>query len=155
MNISKEECPDCMMGRGFVVVKINEGIKERVLCCVRGHESEVMPEIDPLERRKRFRCSDADAFYIWENVEDSGVYKVGITSERVGEKRIAQCTNSNGMKANIILIASVPNAREIERKALEMGESVDYSSEIDGYTEFRRYTDQELGEVYRMAVQAA
>ena len=59
------------------------------------------------------------------------------------------------MTASVIFKLATPNAREIERKALQMGEKVDYSSEIDGYTEFRRYTDQELGEVYRMAVQAA
>ena len=94
-------------------------------------------------------------FYIWENADDQGVYKVGITSERCGRDRVAMCARKNGMTAKVILKLAVSDARELERKALEIGEAVDYPSTIDGYTEFRRYTDQELGEVYRMAIHAA
>lgn len=100
-------------------------------------------------------ASDANVFYIWENADDAGVYKVGITSKRCAEDRIVICTRKNGMTANVILKLAVSDARELERKALEIGEPADYPSTIDGYTEFRRYTDQELGEVYRMAVHAA
>jgi len=138
------------MGRGFIVCRVDNGLKRHFSMCVRGHEREVQPRII-----KRRGGTDADVFYIWENTKDKGVYKVGITSARCSDDRIEKCVSNNGMKASVILILRVSDAREIERKALQMGESVDYSSEIDGYTEFRRYTDQELGEVYRMAVQAA
>jgi len=99
-------------------------------------------------------ASDANVFYIWENTQDPGVYKVGITSERCADERIAICSRKNGMTANVILMAATPNARDIERRALELGDDPRYPDTIDGYTEFRRYSDAELGEVWRMAVGA-
>lgn len=98
--------------------------------------------------------TDANVFYIWENANDRGVYKVGITSERCAEKRIAKCAARNGTTANVILMVSTPHARDIERRALELGDDPLYFDAIDGYTEFRRYSDAELGEVWRMAVGA-
>jgi len=146
-------------GKGITAVGAYAGSQVKITHrCSEGHEWDAVPASIKAGNgcpTCATSASDANVFYIWENSEDAGVYKVGITSERIAEKRISVCTSRNSMKANIILMASVPDAREIERKALEMGEEVDYSSEIDGYTEFRRYTDQELGEVYRMAVQAA
>jgi hypothetical protein len=126
--------------------------------CPEGHQWSAIPA-----NIKRGRgcpdCSetatDANVFYIWENADDAGVYKVGITSERCADKRIGHCTRLNKMKANIILMIAVRDARDIENKALEMGESVDYPTSIDGHTEFRRYTDHELGKVYQLAVRSA
>lgn len=147
------------LGSGITVVGTYAGANTPIdHRCHEGHEWPVAPS----EIKRGGNCSkcceyasDANVFYIWASSEDAGVYKVGITSERCAEERIATCSRKHDVDANIILMASVPNAREIERKALQIGEEVDYSSKIDGYTEFRRYTDQELGEVYRMAVQAA
>ena len=99
--------------------------------------------------------TDANVFYIWENADDPGVYKVGITSERCADDRIAICTRRNKMIANIIVMATVDDARDIERRALELGDDPRYPDTVDGYTEFRRYSDAELGAVYQMAVQAA
>ena len=165
-------CPECRKGsteeytewleqdgRGFVALEPYVSRRSKISHrCAEGHEWEATSSNIKLGSgcpKCSLSATDANVFYIWENSSDAGVYKVGITSERCAEDRIAICTRKNSMEASVILIASVPNAREIEQKALEMGESADYSSEIDGYTEFRRYTDQELGEVYRMAVQAA
>lgn len=145
--MESHECPDCQMGRGFIVCRVDNGLKRHVHMCVRGHEQEVQPSV--IERRAG---TDADVFYLWQNVMNKGVYKVGITSERCSDDRIENCAYRNGMKANIIFKLATPNAREIERKALQMGEPVDYPATIDGYTEFRRYTDKELGAVYKMAV---
>jgi hypothetical protein len=100
-------------------------------------------------------ATDANVFYIWENADDPGVYKVGITSERCGDGRITQCARQNSMTANIILVAAVDDAREVERRALDLGDDPRYPADIDGYTEFRRYSDAELGAVYQMAVHAA
>ena len=58
------------------------------------------------------------------------------------------------MTANIVLMAAVDDARDIERRALGLGDDPRYPDTIDGYTEFRRYSDAELGEVWRMAVGA-
>lgn len=94
--------------------------------------------------------TDANVFYIWQN-GDSDIYKVGITSERCAEDRIAICTRNNGMTANIVLTLNAKNARDIEREALTMGTAADYPSTIDGYTEFRYFTEAQLNDVCQMA----
>ena len=146
-------------GRGYVTLEPYVNARKNILHqCAEGHQWSATPD----NIKRGTGCpdcckitSDANVFYIWENADDAGVYKVGITSERCAEKRIAECTGKNKMKANIILIAAVSDAREIESKALEIGEAVDYPSSLEGYTEFRRYTDQELGAVYQLAVRSA
>jgi hypothetical protein len=126
--------------------------------CLEGHKWSTVPS----SIKQGYGCptcsdtgTDANVFYIWENADDAGVYKVGLTSERCADKRILECSRGNKMKANIILMLAVRDARDIESKALEMGESVDYPTSIDGHTEFRRYTDHELGKVYQLAVRSA
>lgn len=146
-------------GRGFVALEPYVNNDTRILHqCPEGHQWLVVPRAikngngcpDCSEK-----SSDANVFYIWENALDAGVYKVGITSERCADKRIGGCAGKNKMKANIVLMIAVRDARDIERRALEMGESVDYPTSIDGHTEFRRYTDHELGKVYQLAVRSA
>lgn len=146
-------------GRGYVALQpyINNTTKIWHQCPA-GHQWEARP--NTIKSGKGCKdcapdTTDANVFYIWGNAADTGVYKVGITSERLAEKRIKGCARKNRMKANIILMITVRDARDIESKALEIGEAVKYPSSIDGYTEFRRYTDHELGEVYRLAVRSA
>ena len=145
-------------GRGYVALEpyVNSRTKIKHQCPVsEDHKWESLPN----NIKKGHGCphcdplgTDADVFYIWENADDQGVYKVGITSQRCNGDRLTQCANKNGMTANVILKLATPNAREIEREALKMGDAADYPSAIDGYTEFRRYTDKQLGDVHRMAV---
>jgi len=147
------------LGKGFEVVgEYLNAITKIAHRCAEEHEFEVTPK-HILEGWGCPHCekkaSDANVFYIWENADDPGVYKVGITSERCAEKRIAICTGKNKMTANIIVMAAVDDARDIERRALELGDDPHYPATLDGYTEFRRYSDAELGAVYQMAVQAA
>ena len=148
-------------GRGYVALERYVNARTRISHqCPEGEDHKWSAVPDSIKRG--IGCphcdqlgTDANVFYIWENTDDAGVYKVGITSERCTYDRVTRCARKNGMTANVILKLSVPDARELERKALEIGEAVDYPSTIDGYTEFRRYTDQELDEVYRMAIHAA
>ena len=147
------------LGKGFAVVGEYVGANTKIAHrCAEGHEWDTQPH-NVLHGTGCPTCdriaSDANVFYIWENADDPGVYKVGITSERCAEKRIAKCTRNNNMTANIVLVAAVDDARDLERRALELGDNVNYPADIDGYTEFRRYSDAELGAVYQMAVQAA
>ena len=124
--------------------------------CSNGHQWEAAPS-NILNGSGCPRCkpgSDADVFYLWVNGKDPSVYKVGITSERRDEGRITDCSRHNNMTPRIIMMLKTPNARDIERRALELGDNANYPSTIDGYTEFRRYSDAELGEVWRMAVGA-
>jgi len=147
------------LNNGITVVGKYQGAMGKIAHrCAKGHEWDMAPNCI-MKGRGCPHCdrvaSDANVFYIWENADDPGVYKVGITSERCAEKRIAICTGKNKMTANIIVMAAVDDARDIERRALELGDDPRYPDTLDGYTEFRRYSDAELGAVYQMAVQAA
>lgn len=99
--------------------------------------------------------TDADVIYIWQ-VTGTDTYKIGLTSQKMGEFRIWQCSRHNGMDANIILVASVDDAREIEQTLLALGEEVpEFGSEVDGYTEFRILSDADLCEATRLVYEAA
>jgi hypothetical protein len=146
------------LNKGLTVVGEYIGNRSKITHrCAHGHEWDTKPS-NVLGGSGCPYCAknstDANVFYLWQNADDPGVYKVGITSKRCANERIALCASRNGMTANIILMASVQDARDTERRALEIGDSVNYPDTIDGYTEFRRYSDEELGQVWRMAVAA-
>ena len=147
-----------MIGSNITPVQRYDGSHKKILHqCKKGHQW-LTPPTHVLRGIGCPRCdriaSDANVFYIWENIQDPGVYKVGITSERLAENRIAKIAREPTISPSIILMASTPHARDIERRALELGDDPRYPDTIDGYTEFRRYSDAELGEVWRMAVSA-
>jgi predicted nucleic acid-binding Zn-ribbon protein len=125
--------------------------------CAKGHEWGATPTCI-LRGTGCPKCSetasDANVFYLWANDDDPGVFKIGITSERRDADRIIECTRKTNLTPRIIMMLKTPNARDIERRALELGDDPRYPDTIDGYTEFRRYSDAELGEVWRMAVGA-
>ena len=102
------------------------------------------------------KCStDNDVVYMWENTADPGVFKIGITSDSMGGTRIRQCCSHNAMESRIIFMLKVPDAKEVERRLLQLGVSPKYSTDIDGYTEFRILTDQELGQAVKIAYDMA
>lgn len=103
--------------------------------------------------------TDANVVYIWQNMDDErGSYKVGITSNRIAEERIAICSRKNSMNHSVILMLKCDNARDAERELLDMGRGAGYPSAVDGYTEFRILNDAELGEAvtacYRISLAA-
>jgi len=95
-----------------------------------------------------------DVVYIWRNA-GSDLHKVGVTSARIGEGRIAICRRHNGMDPRIVLMLKVADARAVESKLLELGTDPELDSSIDGYTEFRRLTDAQLGQAVSIAYEAA
>jgi hypothetical protein len=147
------------LNNGITVVGKYQGAMKKITHrCDDGHEFEATPNY----MMKGARCPicrntnpHRDVFYIWENADDPGVYKIGVTSKHRGNARIAEVSRNNGMTANIVLVAAVDDARDIEHFAKQLGDNANYPADIDGYTEFRRYSDAELGAVYQMAVQAA
>lgn len=98
--------------------------------------------------------TDADVIYIWQ-ITGTNTYKIGLTSQKMGEFRIWQCSRHNGMDANIILLAGVDDARDIEQALLTLGEATDFGPEVDGYTEFRVLSDADLLEATRLIYDAA
>lgn len=98
--------------------------------------------------------TDNDVVYIWRDA-GSDLHKVGVTSERIGEDRINICRRNNGMDPRIILMLKVEDARAVESQLLNLGTDPELDSSIDGYTEFRKLTDAELGQAVSIAYEAA
>ena len=92
--------------------------------------------------------SDNNVIYIWEAIDEffngEQVYKIGVTSARLGEARIHQCAKASGKDANILILENVNGkATEIETEILKLGEDPKYI-ECDGYTEFRALNNDDL-----------
>ena len=98
--------------------------------------------------------TDNDVVYIWRDA-GSDLHKVGVTSARVGEGRVGICSRKNDMDPRIVFMLKVPDARAVESQLLELGTDPELDSSIDGYTEFRRLTDAELGQAVSIAYEAA
>ena len=101
-----------------------------------------------------FTATDNDVVYIWRDA-GTDLHKVGVTSARIGEQRIRLCKSHNDMDPQIVFMLKVPDARAVELRLLELGTDPELDSSIDGYTEFRRLTDAELGQAVSIAYEAA
>ena len=104
--------------------------------------------IEEISQHMERPLSDRDTVYIWRAVSEryngNPVYKIGITSARLGKQRITEVTRASGSKAELIVMAEIPGqAVEIEAKLLSMGGSPGYTG-FCGATEFRALSDNEL-----------
>jgi hypothetical protein len=98
--------------------------------------------------------SDNDAIYIWRanGIQHHGrnVYKIGVTSARLGDQRIVKVAKSSGFSPKVLRLAKVTEkARFIESKLLEMGQAPGFTG-FDGCTEFRALTDDEVDFIVEM-----
>lgn len=92
--------------------------------------------------------SDNDAVYIWkaerEFYNGESVYKIGMTSARLGMRRIEQVAKETGFTATTVALIKVNGrATTVERKLLELGQDPKYLK-FNGSTEFRAMSDAEL-----------
>ena len=92
--------------------------------------------------------SDNDVIYVWRanGVQHYGlnVYKIGITSARLGDIRIADVANASGFLPTIVRLRKVTEkATWIEKRLLEIGQHPGFTG-FDGCTEFRALTDIEV-----------
>jgi hypothetical protein len=92
--------------------------------------------------------SDNDAIYIWREVgaffNGNPVYKIGVTSVRLGTARIESVAHESGFEYDLICCESVQGrADELEKKLLILGESPGYTG-FNGATEFRALSDSAL-----------
>lgn len=94
------------------------------------------------------RATDNDTIYIWRAIgvhyNGNQVYKMGITSLRLGNKRIDLVARKAGMTCEIILCQKVfGKATQLEKKLLCLGENPKLNK-FDGSTEFRALDDIQL-----------
>jgi hypothetical protein len=98
--------------------------------------------------------TDNDVVYIWRDA-GTDLHKIGVTSEKVGEGRIGKCSSGADMDPRIVLMLKVDDARAVEAELLKLGTDPELDSSIDGYTEFRVLTNEELGKAVSTAYQYA
>lgn len=103
-------------------------------------------------------ASENNVVYIWEHLDadaEGRVYKIGVTSERRGEARIRDCARHNNMQAGIVMMLSCDDAKRVEKKLLKLGRDAGYADELDGSTEYRILSDEELGKAVKAAYKMA
>ena len=103
--------------------------------------------------------SDNDAVYIWKALgwtyNGEQVYKVGVTSARLNDRRINAVANSADVEAEIVMLAKVNGkATDLESALLSIGHDPKYV-DFDGCTEFRAMSDEQLKQALALIAQAA
>ena len=97
--------------------------------------------------------SDNNCIYIWRSQIPS-VYKIGVTSQRLGTERIDRCTKNSSMRClEIVLLESVDNALSVERQLLDLGAPFTGATG-DGRTEFRVLSEFDLQTARELALAA-
>ena len=91
--------------------------------------------------------SDNDTIYLWRAIgqyfNSEPIYKIGMTSKRLGTQRIKEVAKEQGFKYGIIAIMETAGkATKIEKKLLGLGETPRLTG--NGSTEFRSLNNQEL-----------
>lgn len=110
----------------------------------------LMLELFPI----RFQCADEDAFYMKmadEQFNGLPVYKVGITSARLGMARIKAQNRRSRMKHQVVIPPTrmIGCARDVELFALSLGVNPKYLP-FDGSTEYRAFTEDEVKQITDM-----
>ena len=105
---------------------------------------EVCAHMEPAER-----ATDDDTIYIWrligQHISGRRLYKIGLTSAKLGLTRIHKCAVKNGYKYKVIALEQINgSARDVERQLLALGQPTPGLQGRDGYTEFRALTQLEL-----------
>lgn len=86
---------------------------------------------------------DNDCLYIWK-VKGLPVYKIGITSNRLGDRRIKYVCRKGGLECEWHSVFRTENARQIESKLLGVGRPFEFEEKFSGSTEFRNMSNEEL-----------
>lgn len=99
--------------------------------------------------------SDNDAVYFYEfEYARTTLYKIGLTSVRLGDERIKYVMGKAGCQPSNIFIWQVDNAREIEQKMLAAGTQQEFYHG-EGSTEMRILTPEQVRQVLRIAQNAS
>jgi hypothetical protein len=97
--------------------------------------------------KRGYTATDNDAVYIWKAIGEyfngKPVYKIGITSHRLNDRRISQGAAAMGLEYELLILEKVKGkASYIECKLLSMGDDPKYIG--SGATEFRALDSNEL-----------
>lgn len=98
------------------------------------------------------KINTRDCVYMWAVVGETDLYKVGITSDAMGQHRIHQVAKEAKMKPDLIFLKKVgyENAKVIEKKMKRMGTPYKFSNKFYGHSEFRYLTPSEVRDCVNM-----
>jgi hypothetical protein len=110
---------------------------------LRKHHLELIYLVLPVSKSYKSR----DVVYVWCADENEGIYKVGITSTDAYVDRIASVKLRSGFMEGKVIVKTVVrkgDAIDAERLLKKLGKRVKFEKKFDGYTEFRRWTSDDL-----------
>lgn len=109
-----------------------------------GHYTEITSHMIPGNK------SDNDAIYIWKVVGLEDVYKIGVTSKRLGTERIEHVAQKAGLDYDIITLMHIDSASDLETLLLSKTTKYVFDYKFDGSTEFRVINKEELHLILQM-----
>lgn len=150
--LTKEVVNERLADRGIELVgAFNTSQTKATFRCSEGHEWKADPSNVMYNGTGCPVCwdggTDNDIIYIWKMVgkqyKGMPVYKIGITSARLGDRRIKQVAKEHEVGYEVVVMAEtkVP-AMDIEAALKKLGENPGYVG--DGATEIRAMSDEDL-----------
>lgn len=146
-----KEAPD------YVTLEAYKGMNTKILfkhlTC--NYEWKTAPSNFINNRSRCPRCmkgSDNDVVYLWQ-VDNTTTYKIGITSKRLGLKRIKQVAFAMNVKHTLLMYVETVKALEIENKILNMYVNCPLNIEAtheSGRSEFRILTLDEVTQIIKL-----
>ena len=85
---------------------------------------------------------------------EGDIFKVGITSENLGDKRIFDVANDVGFIPEIVMLENVGTvrAKAIESQILKLGEPVSFRRNFLGSSEFRHFSSSDLNKAIEIII---
>ncbi|MEY3359581.1 MAG: hypothetical protein RI923_841 [Pseudomonadota bacterium] len=128
--------------------------KVRIVCSMHGvFEQAPSMHLSGRGCPKCYLATDNDAIYIWKAVgqfyNGEQIYKIGYTSMRLAEERIAFVANKAKFSYEVIIIRNIGEASKIEKELLELGESPQYVGH-NGASEFRALSSADLDKALKI-----
>ncbi|HFD2272866.1 hypothetical protein SCO41_14780 [Legionella pneumophila serogroup 2] len=96
------------------------------------------------------RYNTRDVVYLWHAEAD--IYKVGITSENLGDKRIYDVAKDAGFIPKIVMLENVGTvmAKRIESQILKLGQPLSFRNSFPGSSEFRHFSSTDLNKAIEL-----
>lgn len=100
------------------------------------------------------QVAERDCVYLWSVKDEPGLYKVGITSHKMGEYRISQVAKEAKFSPQLVFLVKVgyENAKVIERKMKRLGTPYKFSKKFYGHSEFRYLSPSEVAECVKLSI---
>jgi hypothetical protein len=98
--------------------------------------------------------AERDCVYLWSVEGESGLYKIGITSHKMGTYRINQVAKEAGVMPRLVFLKQVgyENAKAIENKMKKLGTPYKFSKKFYGHSEFRYLSPSEVAECVKLSI---